>query len=306
MLSSDATYRLERFSDPAAFRARAWQLLLAREATHCLQLGILGGIETGEWPDPFLGVVSRHLAPALVAMRTPPHNLLLSKSDDLAALEPLLSALDPGLGGVLGPREVADAFAHAWTRGTGARAELTFRQRIYRLERVEPVRGVEGRGRSAGEEDRPLLEEWMAAFLREALPAKRTDARTTLNRWLNRSGSELRIWEAGGQPVAMAGAGSRTPHGVRISAVYTPPSHRRNGYASALVAELSQRQLDSGRSFCFLFTDLANPTSNRIYQALGYRPDSVAHEYRFIRRRRSWPSTGETMAGKPDAGRAEG
>ena len=63
--------------------------------------------------------------------------------------------------------------------------------------------------------------------------------------------------------------------------MYTPPPARGRGYASALVAEASQLQLDAGRRFCFLFTDLANPTSNHIYQAIGYEPVRDVDEYRF-------------------------
>jgi predicted GNAT family acetyltransferase len=63
--------------------------------------------------------------------------------------------------------------------------------------------------------------------------------------------------------------------------VYTPPALRGRGYASALVAAVSQAQLDAGRRFCFLFTDLANPTSNRIYQDIGYEAVCDVDEYRF-------------------------
>jgi predicted GNAT family acetyltransferase len=70
----------------------------------------------------------------------------------------------------------------------------------------------------------------------------------------------------------MAGFVGTTPHGIRIAAVYTPPPLRGRGYASAIVADLSQKMLNAGRRFCFLFTDLANPVSNKIYQRLGYKP----------------------------------
>ena len=70
----------------------------------------------------------------------------------------------------------------------------------------------------------------------------------------------------------MCTTGGRTPHGIRIGAVYTPPVLRGRGYASACVAAASQSQLDAGRTRCFLLTDLANPTANHIYQAIGYRP----------------------------------
>ena len=79
----------------------------------------------------------------------------------------------------------------------------------------------------------------------------------------------------------MAGCTGWTPRGVRINAVYTPPQSRRRGYASACVAALSQLLLGAGRQFCFLFTDLANPTSNRIYQQIGYRAVCDVDEYAF-------------------------
>jgi predicted GNAT family acetyltransferase len=69
---------------------------------------------------------------------------------------------------------------------------------------------------------------------------------------------------------------------MRIGPVYTPPALRKRGYASALTAALSQELLDSGRKFCFLFTDLANPTSNRIYQQIGYQAVCDVDEYRFV------------------------
>ena len=68
------------------------------------------------------------------------------------------------------------------------------------------------------------------------------------------------------------GAGLNDLNGIAIGGVYTPPESRGHGYASACVAALSQRQLDAGRAFCALYTDLANPTSNSIYQKIGYRP----------------------------------
>lgn len=70
--------------------------------------------------------------------------------------------------------------------------------------------------------------------------------------------------------MSFAGFGGETPNGVRIGPVYTPPAERGRGYASALVASISRDRLDEGKRFCFLFTDLANPTSNRIYERIGY------------------------------------
>jgi uncharacterized protein len=88
------------------------------------------------------------------------------------------------------------------------------------------------------------------------------------------------LWWDGG-PASMAGAGAPTPNGIRIGPVYTPPEHRRRGYASALTAALTRYLLDGGRRFCFLYTDLANPTSNAIYQQVGYTHVCDVEQHRF-------------------------
>jgi predicted GNAT family acetyltransferase len=91
----------------------------------------------------------------------------------------------------------------------------------------------------------------------------------------------LSIWEVDGVAVAMCGHGGRTPNGIRIGPVYTPPEHRGRGYATSLTARVSQRQLDDGRRFCFLYTDRANPTSNAIYERIGYRKVCEAAQLAF-------------------------
>jgi predicted GNAT family acetyltransferase len=66
---------------------------------------------------------------------------------------------------------------------------------------------------------------------------------------------------------------------VRVSGVYTPVEERGHGYASANVAAISARALDAGALACMLFADKANPTSNKIYQAIGYRPVGGSQEW---------------------------
>jgi predicted GNAT family acetyltransferase len=81
----------------------------------------------------------------------------------------------------------------------------------------------------------------------------------------------MHFWIVEGEPVACAAALAPTPRGIRIGGVYTPPENRGRGYASALVADLTQLLLDRGRALVYLYADRANPTSNSIYQKLGYR-----------------------------------
>ena len=128
--------------------------------------------------------------------------------------------------------------------------------------------------RPYAEPDRELALRWLDAFGTEALPDSHpgSAAGALAHRLEDPEGGYV-FWEDS-EPVCIAGFGGSTPNGVRIGPVYTPPELRGRGYGSALTAALTQQLLDGGRRFCFLFTDLANPTSNSIYQRIGYRPVS--------------------------------
>jgi uncharacterized protein len=194
-----------------------------------------------------------------------PHGAVLAVADHLAASH-------PGIPGVSGPVAVARGFALRWATLTGAVVEPTASRRLFQLTKLRMPARVPGRLRQAGQADRDLLISWSAAFMREATPdqppgnpAAPIDAR------LSRSGM-LWLWEVDGTAVSSLWFNLPAAGVIRISGVYTPPEHRGHGYASACVAAASQAALDRGAVSCVLNTDLANPTSNRIYQAIGYRP----------------------------------
>ena len=158
-------------------------------------------------------------------------------------------------------------------------------ERVFRLRRViEPARPA-GSWRVAESRDAELLARWFVAFRRESLPndPPPPDLDGMVDRWVRRISRTMYLWDVDGRVVSMVGVGSHTPHGARIGPVYTPPESRGRGYASALTAAASRAELDTGLAFCFLFTDLANPTSNHIYQAIGYEPVCDFRDYRFGR-----------------------
>jgi hypothetical protein len=149
--------------------------------------------------------------------------------------------------------------------------------RVYRLDAVTPPLNVAGSMRWSTQNDREtFLVEWVHRFLVDTFgdddPNYEVRTRRQMARFSTGSLYRLALWEVDGQPVSMAGAIGLSPAGMRIGQVYTPDAHRGHGYASALVAALSQHFLDDGLQFCTLNTDLANPTSNKIYQAIGYVP----------------------------------
>jgi predicted GNAT family acetyltransferase len=277
---------LRQFDAVDAFMAVAGEFLEAREAEHNLIFGISWYVRDqrnafGDRPPYFAAVVSPGGVVA-AAMRTPPHNLVLSEIDDPAAIDLLVAdRLDDDLPGVLGPVEHARSFAERWAAAGGRRSRLHLSERIFRVRTVIPAPTVPGQLRIATPGDRDLVATWIHDFMEEALgEADPAEVETVTDRWYRGRGRTLYLWEDG-DTVSLCGVGGETPHGIRIGPVYTPPAARRRGYASALVAEASQLQLDAGRRFCFLFTDLANPTSNHVYQTIGYEPVRDVDEYRF-------------------------
>jgi predicted GNAT family acetyltransferase len=276
---------LRRFADVDGFLATAGDFLAAREAEHNLIFGICSNLRTNPTMfggPPYLAVVTDSGRVVAAALRTPPHRLILSEIDDAAAIRLLVEDVrSPDLGGVLGPREHARAFVEAWTTGGGAPPRLAISERIYRLTSVVPPRPVLGTVRVATPADRDLVVAWTEGFMRDAFgAADPEEVVSTADRWLSGRERTLYLW-VDGEPVSLAGVGGPTPNGIRIGPVYTPPAARRQGYASALVAAVSQAELDAGRRFCFLFTDLANPTSNHVYMDIGYEPVCDVDGYAF-------------------------
>jgi predicted GNAT family acetyltransferase len=265
-----------RPDDARAFLEAAGPLLLADEPRNNLILGILATLL--ERPDRFaekrFWVVTGDAGePLAAAMQTPPYNLLLGGSTAGPALEELAEGIDADLPGVVGAHPEVDEFVQLWTRSHEVEPRVLRDQGVYALERVQPVPPAAGRSRSAGHEDLPLLLDWMVAFGEEVLEENdpgRAEARDAVEHRLGSQDGGFELWEDGGEVVSLSGWGGPTPNGIRIGPVYTPPEQRGRGYATALVAEQSQKLLDAGRRFCFLYTDLANPTSNAIYERIGY------------------------------------
>jgi predicted GNAT family acetyltransferase len=173
--------------------------------------------------------------------------------------------------GVNGARRVSEPFARAFCEIAGARAEVRRDVRAFELVAVRPPPSPPGRFRMATAADGDVLELWLVAFGADIdEPTASADAARVVTRTTR--ANDLAVWEHDGALVSMAVVTRRTPWSSSIGLVYTPPELRRRGYASAVVAALSQRELDAGQRWCSLLADLANPTSNRIYAAIGYEP----------------------------------
>jgi RimJ/RimL family protein N-acetyltransferase len=264
--------------DMAAFEESAGAFLRSRPAEHTLLLTIVerlrhqesrsfGDIpaEFGWWSESGSTVTGAFL-------RTPPRRLILTRLPD-AAHRPLAEAYiqaEPCLAGVFGPEAAALSFAGAWAELAGRGWRRRRRERLYRLAQLlPPAVPPQGLGRAADETDRAVLVDWWAAFTREVAGPQEHEPGQAVEERLSYGG--LTLWEDSGQPVSLAGV-SRTVAGMaRIGPFFTPKQLRGRGYASAVTAMVSRRTLEAGVQEVLLFTDQANPTSNALYQRIGYR-----------------------------------
>jgi predicted GNAT family acetyltransferase len=274
---------VERLDDAASFLAQAETLLLADEPRHNLALGIAGTVRDSPelYPLRSFWLVRDGGEVVAAALRTPPYNLILARPQSQQALAALAEATaGEELPGAVGAVPEAEEFAELWARHTGAHARVHMRQGVYALEQVEPLAAAPGAARVATTDDRELALRWWISFgdevLHEGGPGRERADVILDHRLSSTPSSGIMLWEDEGDAVSLAGWGGPTPNGIRVGPVYTPPELRGRGYATALTAELSQRLLDGrlfegGRRFCFLYTDLANPTSNAIYERIGYR-----------------------------------
>lgn len=214
--------------------------------------------------------------PSALVMRTGRHPALIVGFRDESEIDyaQLVRAMrDTGVSpsSVNGAARCSIPFAAAWQAETGVGTRTLRDLRAFELHAVRPPSPPAGAARVIAAEDTDLLHGWCTAFVQDIGEELLVgESETSVARFLERQ--DMMLWVRDGEPVAMAAINRRTPYSSCLAWVYTPPEHRRHGYASAIVASLSQRELDAGAQWCSLFTDLANPTSNHIYAELGYEP----------------------------------
>jgi len=276
---------LTTYQDADAFLRETQGVLEEREAENNLMLGLCLKMSSEEIePAPYFATVKQRDDLLVAAIMTPPHKLIVY-SDTNARVEvfELLTAdlLAKGLPvpGVIGRSAGTSTFAKAWEKITGESAIQGMRHRIYRLTEVNQPQTPSGSFRVATKDDLTLLAQWTLAFHHEAVPNDPlSDVQGATRRRV--AHKEIFVWEDAG-PVSVAARSRPTTNGVSVNLVYTPPEYRGRGYATACVASLSRHLLDSGFSFCALFADFANPTSNHVYKKIGYRPICDFVEWRF-------------------------
>jgi predicted GNAT family acetyltransferase len=217
------------------------------------------------------------------AMHTPPYNLFISRTTPEAASRLARDIWDLGrrVPGVNGESTAASAFAEQWTALSGDKASVDVNMRMYRLGQLRSPTGVSGSGRAAGKSDVDVVRKWFAAFQAEAVPHQPVASVARLAE-LRLTANEITLWMDGDEPVSLAGCSAAANGVARVGPVYTPPAHRRRGYAAAVTAYATATALETGATQVVLYTDADNPTSNSVYRSIGYEVDHDATERRLV------------------------
>ena len=261
--------RIQRYLDTGIFLDAARSFLLRAEAENNMFLGmdrrVLG-------QGCYLAAVEEGGEVVAGAVRTPPYGLVITRAESrvLDALVEDVAGTYERLPSVLGPEPAASHFAKRWSDRVGTRTKPFMQMRLFEARQVRaPTAPPPGRLRPAVESELPTVTAWVAAFHQEAGTGSPLDAERTTR--VDIANHRLHVWEDHGIASIATYAG-RTERSARIGLAYTPPARRGHGYASALVAGLTEQLLNEGLVFCCINTDLANPTTNKIYPAIGYRP----------------------------------
>lgn len=271
---------IEIVEDPAAFRSAAADYLGAHALETTIVTTAVAGLLAGNRPTHADGIpiawfaVSRAADGTVdgVGMRVgefPPYLVDLDAPTS-AALARLILATGERPPGANGDLVATAAFCETLAEVHGGMVTTTMGTRLHRLTALTPPTDVDGFARDATLSDVDLLARWVDDFVVEA-HALGTGVDTDEFVRANVDRQTAWIWEVAGEPVCVVMARPPELGVARVGPVYTPPEHRRRGYAAALTASASAQLQERAETVC-LFTDLANPTSNAVYRRIGYVP----------------------------------
>jgi predicted GNAT family acetyltransferase len=266
---------LRRYSDFSLFKRDVLPFLEQHEGENNLPLGVIMNMKPEQKPL-YMGTVNKDGKLALVLLQTHPSQLILSKSlpfadEEIEEIAKKLYESYPNIPGMIGEKWLATALAEKIAKLQQRRVHVQMKQRIYVLKQVKKPASKRGVLRPAQMSDMEMLRQWFVRFCEDVrLPASAEEAAQAVQGAI--ANQQIYVWTIDGEPVSMARWARPTKTNVTIGWVYTPPEKRKNGYASDCVAALTQHVLDLGYKTASLYTDLDNPTSNKIYMEIGYEP----------------------------------
>ena len=278
--------KFNHFSDVDNFKDNILDILLEKEVENNLLISILTDSSRENSAEWLLATVTGDNSEILlISICTKPFNLLLSKPsgtfedgsvDFLANELKRINFIPPG---VIAEKELAQLFSEAYCSNI-INTNMHMTMTIMKLDKLSEYKKAPGFCRVLTEKDLSFTPDWERAFSVDcqvpvfSLDEYRKRIETRLGRNIHY------IWEDDG-PVAQAVWGRNTPNSAAVSWVYTPPEHRGKGYATSVVAELSNSILKSGKTSCCLFADASNPVSQGVYRKLGYYEVCRVDEIKF-------------------------
>ncbi|MCM2676968.1 GNAT family N-acetyltransferase [Alkalicoccobacillus plakortidis] len=252
------------------------ELLQKKEVAHNLTIGIINANQDNPERDPHLAVVfSREDEPVMLLLQSIDEQALLVVLAEITDLElqecvTILAKEVKELPGIMGELPYAEWFSVQYSQLVEKNSHLSVAQRIYQLEHVQFPESVPGRLRLGQPDQEKLLIKWALQFAEDAhVSLTEDEAHERVTRFLRER--QIYVWEHQGELVSMAAATRPSKTNMNISFVFTPREHRKKGYASACVAAVSAKMLEEGYQTLSLYTDLSNPTSNHIYQEIGFK-----------------------------------
>lgn len=280
--------RVVRYENPKEFKELTWDFLNKYEVEYSMIIGIVSTLvnvpET--FPKYRLFAIMNGADLVGVALQTPPHPLTFTKLEE-EGVDLLIDELRSNKIEVLGVsaiKESSDYFCKKWMDLNSYKISNDMKMRLFKLTSVNEPKNIKGILRECDENDRELLQDWVERFTIDChldKQFKNLKAHVKRSVDLGLKANVFYMWEDEGKPVSMVKKTRETPKGAGLGAVYTPNELRGNGYASASVTRVTQKLLSMGKSYCFLYTDLSNPTSNSIYQKIGYVPVLDFAHYEF-------------------------
>ncbi|RLQ95365.1 GNAT family N-acetyltransferase [Falsibacillus albus] len=266
-----------RYDSAAEFLVETERLLEENEAENNLMLGLLYQLKKSNRKGIYMAAATDKGEVKLICLMTPPYNLIMTVpkgSDyeevvDFAIGELVYESVN--VPGVIAEKNLAEYFSRTWAEKTGQESTFAMKQRIYKLNKVNDLKHTPGKMRKARSNEKELVASWLLRFISDTGEPALTKADAELRVAVMIEQGTVFLWENDGEPVSMARSARSTKNVAVVNMVYTPDEQRKKGYATAMVSNLS-RLLLQNYEYCALYTDLANPSSNKIYMQIGYEP----------------------------------